>query len=280
MVRGRTTRRSRELENSIELTTYAELEQFAEAFADGHFNLLIIVGERGLQKSTTFRRALPEDVCWIQGSASPFAIYFKLYQYLNRPVVIDDVDRLYRSKDGINLLKCLCQTEPTKAVSWQSAARRLDKDEVPREFETSSHVVIISNDWQTLNRNVAAVEDRGHTLRFVPTAHEVHTRTAEWFDDEEIYSWLGKRLHLIRNPSMRLYYRARELKQAGFDWRRLTPLAPEDERRKLVAELLGDKAYETQEDRVREFLARGAGCRATYFNHVRRLRNNEVGASS
>ena len=230
MVERRRTGRSSENGNSIELATYAELEQFAKAFAAGHFNLLIIVGERGLQKSTTLGRALAEDVCWIQGSASPFAIYLKLYRYLNRPVVIDDVDRLYRSKDGINLLKCLCQTEPTKPVSWQSAAMRLDKEEVPREFETSSHVVIISNDWQTLNRNVAAVEDRGHTLRFAPTALEVHKRTAEWFDDKEVYDWLGDRLHLIRNPSMRLYYRARELKLAGFDWRKLTPLAPDDER--------------------------------------------------
>ena len=259
-------------ENAITLTTYAELERFAESFAAGYFNLLIIVGERGLQKSTTIRKALSGDVCWIQGSASSFVIYCRLFQHQDQPVVIDDVDRLYRSKDGVNLLKFLCATEPVKIVSWQSATSQLDKEKVPREFETTSRVVIISNDWQTLNKNVAAVEDRGHVLRFAPTAQEVHERTREWFGDAEIFNWLGERLHLIENPSMRLYYRALELKEAGFDWRRYTPLCYRIERWHLVAELLSDEDFETQEERVREFKNRGGGCRATFFNHLRRLR--------
>ena len=259
-------------DNAIELTTYAELEQFAKSFAAGYFNLLIIIGERGLQKSTTVRRELPDTACWIQGAASPFVIYQQLYKNLDCPVVIDDVDRLYRNKDGINLLKCLCQTEARKTVSWQSANRELEKQGIPREFVTTSQAIIISNDWQTLNENVAAVEDRGHVLRFVPTAKEVHERTGAWFDDAEIYGWVEERLHLIRNPSMRLYYRARELKNAGFDWRRLTPLAPEDHRRRLVADLLNDQQYETQEERVLEFRKRGGGCRSTFYNHARRLR--------
>ena len=261
-----------QLENAISLTTYAELEKFSKSFAAGFFNLLIIVGERGLQKSTTIRNAMTEDVCWIQGSASPFVIYCKLHRHINQPVVIDDVDRLYRSKDGVNLLKFLCATEPVKTVSWQSATSKLDKEKIPREFETTSRVVIISNDWQTLNRNVAAVEDRGHVLRFAPTAREVHERTREWFTDVEIFEWLGERLHLITNPSMRLYYKALELKEAGFDWRRYTPLSGGDDRRQLVAELLANEDFETQEERVREFIDRGGGCRATYFNHARKLR--------
>lgn len=263
--------RARLPENAIELTTYSELEEFAKSFAAGYFNLLIIIGKRGLQKSTTIRRSLGDDACWIQGAASPFVIYQKVFKHVDCPIVIDDVDRLYRNKDGINLLKSLCQTEPIKTVSWQSATRQLEKEGVPREFATASHLIIIFNDWHSLNDNVAAVEDRGHTISFVPTAREVHERTAEWFDDEEIYEWIGERLHLIQSPSMRLYYRARELKIAGFDWQRFTPLAPEDERRKLVAELLRDDQYETQEDRVREFKKRGGGCRATFFNHARRL---------
>ena len=264
--------RSNKLENAITLTTYEELERFASAFATGCFNLLIIVGERGLQKSTTVRNALPRDVCWVQGSASPFVIYQRLFQHLNQPVVIDDVDKLYRSKDGINLLKFLCDTEPVKKVSWQSATRQLEKEEVPREFKTTSRVTIISNDWQTLNRNVAAVEDLGHTLLFSPTAHEVHERTRDWFDDTEIFEWIGANLHRIENPSMRLYYKARELKQAGFDWKRYTPLAPENAAGQLATELLASDEFETQEQRVREFIDRGGGCRATFFNHLKRIR--------
>ena len=96
-----------EPENVIRITSYTELEQFARSFADGYFNLLIVIGERGLQKSTTFRQVVQEEACWIEGSASPFVIYLKLHEHRDRPVIIDDVDRLYRSKDGINLLKFL-----------------------------------------------------------------------------------------------------------------------------------------------------------------------------
>ena len=49
-------------------------------------------------------------------------------------------------------------------------------------------------------------------------------------------------------------------------------LAPENQRQRLVAELQADSSYSTEEARAKEFSARGRGCRATYFNHSRRLK--------
>ena len=50
-------------------------------------------------------------------------------------------------------------------------------------------------------------------------------------------------------------------------------LEPEEDngRARLAAEILASDAYETTMDKVRAFVQRGGGCRATYFNHVRRL---------
>ena len=93
------------------------------------------------------------------------------------------------------------------------------REGIPRRFSTSSRVLIIANDWRTLNVNVSAVEDRGHLLVFEPTALEVHLRTATWFWDQEVFDWIGTHLHLIERPSMRLYYAAWEQKQAGLEWR-------------------------------------------------------------
>jgi hypothetical protein len=70
---------------------------------------------------------------------------------------------------------------------------------------------------------------------------------------------------------LRTYVLAFELKQAGLDWRQgvlgrcLTGAAL------AVARLKANLAYPTEEDRVRAFVASGAGCRATYFNHARKL---------
>ncbi|WP_146452824.1 hypothetical protein [Bythopirellula polymerisocia] len=52
---------------------------------------------------------------------------------------------------------------------------------------------------------------RGQVLVFQPTALEVHRKAGEWFDESEIYDFVGERLDQIPAPSMRLYYRAREL---------------------------------------------------------------------
>ncbi|MDC0935219.1 hypothetical protein OAS39_02955 [Pirellulales bacterium] len=265
-------RSSKGLVNAISITTYEALEDFISAFSAGHINLLIVVGEHGLAKGTTVRRMLGDEVCWIEGNATAFGIYLKLYQHVDEFVVIDDVDSLHSNRNAVRLLKCLCQTEPEKTVAWPTAARELKQEGVPREFVTRSRVVILSNDWHTPNANVAAVQDRGHTLVFSPAAEEVHRKTAEWFDDDEIYGWFEDRLHLIPKPSMRHYYRARELKRSGLQWQKLVPLAPENHRKKLAAELFRDATFETQEARAREFTVRGGGCRATYFNYARRLR--------
>jgi hypothetical protein len=253
------------------ITTYAALQGYVEAFAAGHINLLILVGPPGLAKSRTVRNVLRDDACWIEGNATAFGIYHELYDNRDRLVVIDDVDSLYADRNGIRLLKCLCQTEETKTVAWHSTARSLERAGIPREFETRSRVVIISNDWRTLNRNVAALQDRGHVLVFRPTAPEVHAKAQAWFRDPEILNWFAANLHRWPAPSLRHYVRAAELKRAGMDWSQVAPLTPENTRKRLVLELKADRSHATEESRVREFVRRQGGCRATYFNYVRRL---------
>ena len=65
------------------------------------------------------------QACWIEGNATPFGMYAKLYRHKDEFVVIDDVDALYADRSGVRLLKCLCQTEEEKAVAWHSDARSL-----------------------------------------------------------------------------------------------------------------------------------------------------------
>ena len=115
-------------------------------------------------------------------------------------------------------------------------------------------------------------------LVFQPTALEVHRKTGEWLRDHDVYEWFGRNLHLLgEHPSMRQYLRASELKRAGMDWMQIVPLAPDNRRKRLVAELQADSHYPSQEARVREFVSRGGGCRATYFNHARRLKGQRAG---
>ena len=198
-------------------------------------------------------------------------MYEKLYRHRDQFVIIDDVDSLYADRSGIRLLKGLCQTEEEKTVAWHSDARRLEKHGIPREFITKSRVCIISNDWKTLDQNVAALQDRGHVLLFEPSAAEVHAKAGAWFTDSEIYDWFGKNLHRVRKPSFRHYVRARELKAGGLDWTDVLAAEAENPRARLAAEILSSDAYASTAERAEAFVKHGGGCRATFFNYRKRL---------
>ena len=260
----------------VHLASYDLLEQYLRAFAAGHFNLLILIGAGGLAKSRSVRAALNGDACWIEGNAAPFGMYAKLYRHRDRFVVIDDVDGLYADRRGVRLLKCLCQTEEEKEVAWHSDARSLERQGIPREFTTRSRVIIIANDWKTLDKNVAALQDRGHVLFFQPSAAEVHRKAGSWFDDPQIYNWFAANLHRVREPSLRHYVRARELKAAGMDWTEVLADAADNPRARLAAELLASPVYANTAARVQAFVEHGGGCRATFFNYRRRLSGGEA----
>ena len=254
----------------VTVATYSALEHYARAFADGHLNLLMLCGGPGIGKSQCFRRALDRKVCWIDGNASALGIYRLAHEHRHQPLVLDDVDGLYRDRQGIRLLKALCQTDPVKTVSWHTAAAsRLG---LARQFATTSRVAIIANQWTTLNADVAALEDRGHCLHFAPSASEVHRQAAGWFWDQQVFDFVAAHLHLIDQPSLRSYVLAWELKQAGLAWRAAllgrcltgTALA--------VAKLRADPSFASDAKRAQAFVAAGLGCRATYFNSAKKLR--------
>jgi hypothetical protein len=258
-------------DSAVTVTLYSELGQYVQAFAAGHLNLFILVGSPGIEKSRALRAAVGHDAFWIEGHATPFGIYRCLWHKRNRPVVIDDVDALYASRDGLRLLKSVCQSEPVKRVSWHSGAPILRREGIPRVFHTTSRVAIIANEWRTLDRNVAALEDRGICVTFEPTPLEVHTRTGAWFWDQEIFDFLGERLHLLGDLSMRLYRQLWELKTAGMDWRAFLLGRTLSGRTLLVARLKASAIYPSEKERVEAFIAAGGGSRATYFNHAKKL---------
>jgi len=258
-------------EHVLRVTTYGELKRFADAFARGFLNLVILCGAAGLGKSRCFADAVGLQAFWIDGNASPFGIYMQAYLHRNQTIVLDDVDSLYADRSGVRLLKSLCQSDQTKTLSWQTDARTLDKREIPRQFTTSSRVAIIANQWQSLNADLAALEDRSHFLHFIPSALEVHRHAAEWFWNQEIFDFVADHLHLVEQPSLRVYVLAWEQKRAGLDWRGFVLSRCLKGKTLEVARLKHDSTFDTEEARCQAFIKAGLGCRATFFNHARKL---------
>lgn len=256
---------------AIPISTYAQLADAANGFARGAFNLLIVLGPPGVAKTSAIRGALESQPhLWIDSHVTPCGLFTALESHRDKPVVVDDVDGLYRDSAHVRLLKALCSTTPSKRLSWLSGSRRGGE---PTSFETRSRTCLIMNQWKTLNEDVLALEDRGIVMEFRPSAAEVHAFVGRWFGNAEVLRFMAQRLPLITRPSIRHYLRGDELHRANWiAWQSMLESSLGlDPRAAAIISLRSDPAHETEGSRVAAFTAAGHGDRATYFRLKRRL---------
>jgi hypothetical protein len=254
------------------VTTYDNLRSYIESFKNSQMSLLIIIGGPGLGKTQIVKRVLGDDLCLIEGGVSAYHLYRNLFLKKNKLVVIDDVDNLHRDSDCVGLLKCLCQTNPVKRLQWNKRMTRLDRLELEPEFETTSRAIIVSNDWKTINKNVASLEDRGHVLSFEPSMIEMHRYVGTWFHDKEVYAWYADNLFRLDRLSFRDYIRASELRSSGMEWPQGIEPVRKHKRGPLVAELLSDPSYPDMKSRLTVFMRKGGGSPSTFWNYVKKYR--------
>jgi hypothetical protein len=269
----------------ISLTNYTQLELYLAKFAAGSLGLVLLIGRHGTGKSESVRRSLagttdsphciedgPTPALFIEGHMQPFGLYRHLWEYRDHPVVLDDLDRLYADPDCVRLLKPLCNTVRQKRLHWLTNITMNDNG-VPATFSTTSRVILIANEWKSLNPNVRALEDRAIILHFDPPNHEVHRRVGEWFDDDEVYEFIASILNAIPAVSMRHYCKGSQLRQAGLrDWRTsLFQMVISNPRAGCLLALQQDTSLTTEKDRVDRFVAATGCSRATYFRMKARL---------
>ena len=203
------------------VTTYKELLQYGNAFADGHVPFLLLVGSPGSGKSRQLQASLTgKSHKWIDSHATKLALYCSVYEANNTHVVMDDINHFFRDKIACSLMKSLTQTEKVKNVCWESTSKVLDDRNIPTQFTTQSPICMIANMWTAGNPDMAAVQDRSMPVAFYPCASEIHERVAQLrWADSEVYEFIGNNLSLIPQPSMRDYYNGEKYKLAGMDWR-------------------------------------------------------------
>ena len=259
-------------DDAIVVGNYAELDRYLRKFAEGALDLVLLLGPPGVGKTEAVKSVLGIDhegtsqALYIEGHMQPFGLYQGLWQHRNRPVVLDDLDRLYAKSDCVRLLKPLCNTRRVKRISWLSNAV-VSVPDLPTEFTTQSSVMLIANEWQTLNTNVRALEDRSIILWFAPSPLEIHRQSAEWFDDPEVYQFIGTYLPHIAQLSMRYYDKGKRLKTAGFlDWKKsLLQMMLSDRATALVAGLQLDPRLRSDAERVTRFAVETGMSRRTYY---------------
>ena len=129
--------------------------------------------------------------------------------------------------------------------------------------------LVVETGTDHLGQHFTQVMQRASRTSYVPLAWP--NKAGTWFDETEIYEWFAANLRRVREPSLRHYVRARELKAAEMDWTEVLAAEDDNKRARLAAELLVSDAYGSTAERVQAFIKQGGGCRATFFNHRRKL---------
>ena len=262
--------------DAIRVATYAELDRYVRKVIEGSLHVLLLLGRPGTGKTERIRDAVHEygggKALYVEGHAQPYGIYRELWEHRDQPVILDDLDRLYANPDSVRLLKPLCESRAVKRVAWRSKITQ-GGDGPPSEFETRSPVVLIANEWKTINANVQALEDRAIIIHFEPNNVAVHQEAAEWCTDDVVYEFVGRHLHLVSHVSMRWYAKATRLREAGFDnWQEsLLQMMCGDRTLAIVAAVVSDPALGTEGERVAAFQSSTGLSRATYFRLKKRL---------
>jgi hypothetical protein len=278
----------------ITLTSYVQLMLYLAKFAAGELGLVLLLGRHGTGKSESVKQALgisssPQarshaaspGVLYIEGHLRPFGLYRGLWEHRDQPVVLDDLDKLYADADCVRLLKPLCNTDRIRQIAWLTNLTR-GACNTPASFTTTSKVVLIANEWRSLNPNVRALEDRAIVLHFRPSNKEVHDKVAEWFQDREVYEFIGRLLPLTHAISMRHYCKGSQLRRAGLlDWQTsVIQMVVADPRMAGMLAVQHEPNLRTERQRVERFVATTGFSRATYFRMKARLASNGAARGS
>jgi len=259
-----------------EVTTYADFDRLVVApYFAGGYPSVIAVGRPGLAKSRRFQQHLDDTSYLIRGWAKPVQTLIEVYENRNKLLIFDDSEPLWKSDLGRVLIRSLTESATPKTIQVTTTNHQLRNAGIPSAFQTTSHCAFLANNFRFGHHDeLEAILDRSQVFYFNPTPLEVHLEAGRWLwpDAQEIYDFVGQRLHLLENHSLRTYEKLWRRRQAGGDWQEMLFqrfCLPANKR--LVMQLEADWKLRTVEEKVQRFIELRGGGRSTYFYIKRQL---------
>lgn len=130
---------------------YRGVEKFVEQIALGNVRSLIVNGHPGIGKTHSVKKYLDlyakGNYFIITGRSTLLSLYATLYNFKNKGkvVVLDDVDSIFSSVEGLNILKAAMDTTETRKINWLSTTSKLNTMGLPESFTFNGGVILISN---------------------------------------------------------------------------------------------------------------------------------------
>ena len=200
------------------LTTYSHVEHLLQTFSSGVYDFLILEGDAGIGKSRFVSNFLEESDIYhvkIQGKITAIQFYETLYTFQDAIIVLDDIPTSASMYDFWNLLLQVCQSEPVKTVNWKTRGKLAEG--IPSQFETTSRIVYLCNDWHAKNTYAPALESRGFHVKFHPTSEEI-LQYAQGFILEEVIQFFQQYLPFQPVINLRQLHYAQQLLEKSFPW--------------------------------------------------------------
>jgi hypothetical protein len=154
---------------------YKGVETFVEQISLGNVRSLIVNGHPGIGKTHSVKKYLDQyakgNYFIITGRSTLLSLYATLYSFKSKGkvVVLDDVDSIFSSVEGLNILKAAMDTTETRKISWLSTASKLNTMGLPETFTFNGGVILISNvgfggGSSKLVTHLTALKDRSYCV--------------------------------------------------------------------------------------------------------------------
>lgn len=154
---------------------YSNLERYIKEMTDGNVKSLIVNGPPGVGKtysaSSFLEKYKKNKYKSVSGQMTPLSLYGELYRHKlpGQILVLDDIDTVMSSIQGINILKAAMDTSKKRTVSWESTSAVLTRINIPTSFDFEGGVILISNTGfnsgkSKLTEHLNALKDRSFCI--------------------------------------------------------------------------------------------------------------------
>lgn len=230
------------------------LDLFSEAVVAGQIRSMVVSGAPGVGKTYTLEKRLKEaevngeiqSVTHVKGKSTPLYLYQLLWEN-NQPgqvLLMDDTDSVFGDDTACNILKSALDSSEERWITYGSAAKYLEQNDIPQTFKFEGTVVFISNldFFGMIQRGTGiaphlnAIMSRTHYLTLnVYTKREIMVRVQQIMLETpvldcmgvsedikgEILEYLWENLDNLREVSIRTLLKIGEYYQiSGEDWKK------------------------------------------------------------
>jgi hypothetical protein len=131
---------------------HTQIEFFVKQICIGKLRSMLVSVPPGVGKTHSTKDYLSKYCTGkfkiVAGHMSMLSLYGELYRH-RKPgnvLMLDDIDSVYSTIEGLNILKAAMDTLASTSISWESSTHYLTSMGVPKHFDFEGGVILVTNE--------------------------------------------------------------------------------------------------------------------------------------